>query len=471
MRPAAGVLGAALAVAALAGPALPGASGGLAAQGTRGWATTTARYLELPGPVRDPSGGAVGTDLLGGWTGTQDVALTAWGLGMRGLSVTTLLRARVDGGSLAWPRADDGFDAMLLYAQLDGGGWRIRAGRQETASGLGFSAFDGAALRVSVAGVGTGLSFEAFGGRSLARGLSEPRDEALRGLEDFVPDTDAWIVGGVLEARLAGATSASVRYQREIWADRSGLISERAAVDVRTGVFGPVRVTGSADWDFPFARVGKAHLTASFAPSRTTLMEATLRRYVPYFELSTIWGFFEPVPYHEAVARISVSAAEGLGVWATGGVRRYEAASGPVFLSPLEDRGWRGEAGVVWRPAPVVGVTGRYEIDWLPGAFLQGGTVDGSWTVAPQVVVGASLTTFQRFEEFRLGDGRAVGVGLNASAGLTSRTRVDAGLARYRHSTRGRGDVDPWHQDRAWVSFRVALGDDPGLRGRAGAGS
>lgn len=406
--------------------------------------------------------------ILRTWTGTQDVALTAWGLGLRGLSVSTLLRARAGGESeFTWPRSDDRFDALLLYAQLDRGAWRVRVGRQESASGLGFTAFDGASARLSFAGAGSGLSLEAFGGRSLARGLSEPRNDALRGLEDFVPDEDAWLVGASAEGRLARATSAGLRYQREIWRDRSGLVSERASVDVRSGAFAPVRVTGSADWDFAFGRVGKAHATASWAPTPRSMLEATALRYVPYFEMSTVWGFFDPVPYHEGSLRVALSPRDGLGLWATGGVRAYGATNSPVFLSALEDRGWRGEAGLTWQPAPVVTVTSRYEIDWLPGGFLQGGSAAVAWQPNDGLRLSASATTFQRFEEFRLGDGRAVGVGAGASARATDRTRVEGGFSHYRHTRAGDDTVDPWNQSRAWLSLRVAVGDDPGLRGRA----
>lgn len=457
---------------ALAGAAVlvfqPGAPTALHAQGTRGWATTTVRLLELPVPVRatDATAETAG-EILRTWTGTQDVSLTAWGLGVRGLSVSTLLRGRVDGGGdFTWPRSDDAFDAILLYAQFDQGDWRVRMGRQENASGLGFTAFDGASARFSLAGAGSGLAVEAFGGRSLARGLSEPRDEALRGLEDFIPDEDAWLVGASLEARLARATSADLRYQREIWRDRSGLISERASLDVRSGALAPVRVTGSLDWDFAFGRVGKAHATATWAPTLRSLLEFTARRYVPYFELSTVWGFFDPVPYHEGLVRVSLSPRDGLGVWASGSLRAYGESDSPVFLSALEDRGWRGEAGATWRPGGGVDVTSRYEIDWLPGAFLQGASATVAWQATPDLRLSGSATTFQRFEEFRLGDGRAVGVGAGASARTTDRTRLDGGVMYYRHTRADVDGLDPWNQSRAWLSLRVAVGDDPGLRGR-----
>jgi hypothetical protein len=85
-----------------------------------------------------------------------------------------------------------------------------------------------------------------------------------------------------------------VRYQREIWADRIGLISERASVDVRSDLPGPLRMDGRSTTT-GLRPVGKAHLTVrSRLPEDWGWLELTGRRYVPYFELSTIWGFFSP---------------------------------------------------------------------------------------------------------------------------------------------------------------------------------
>ncbi len=446
------------------------AVGSVEAQGVRGWATTTGRFVELP--ILSPASSArlAPTSPGRAWSGLQDLSLTAWGLGMRGLSFTSLLRGRVDSGDeIGWPRADDRLDVMLLFAQLERAGWRVRLGRQENASGLGFTAYDGASVGVALHSLGAGARIEAFGGRSLARGLSEPRHEALRGFESFVPDRNAWLVGGAFSGRLAGSTSVGLRYQREIWSDRSGLVSERASLDIRSLALAPVRVTGSADWDFAFGRVGKAHVTASWAPSSTVLAELSARRYVPYFELSTIWGFFDPVPYHEVGLRVSASPRPALGVWASGAARRYGASDSPVFLSALEDRGWRGEVGATWGASRDVSVSSTYEIDWLPGAFLSGANARVSWSASPDVRLDVTGVTFQRFEEFRLGDGRAIGGGLSGVAQVTERVGVSGGVLRYRlwdADPAGGPSIDAWSQDRGWLSLRVALGRDPGLRGR-----
>ena len=186
--------------------------------------------------------------------------------------------------------SSDLFDAMLAYAQYVRGAWRGRAGRQDIRSGLGISSFDG----VSTSHDRGRFRFEAYGGRSLARGLREPSNEAARALDDFFVDQGVRLFGGAATVRTRRFTLTG-RYHRELLADRSGLESERAALDL-TAIVPRVRLTGSVDYDFSFQQVGKAHVTA-MTPlgDGGWIVEVTGRRYVPYFELSTIWGFFEPV--------------------------------------------------------------------------------------------------------------------------------------------------------------------------------
>lgn len=437
------------------------------AQGVRGWAGTTVQAVDVRrfGPVdgclQGPGCYQPLADRLS-VVGTQDVSLTAWGFGVQGLSATVYLRGRAGlGDGAVWPRSDDHFDAILAYAQWSRSGGTVRLGRQEIRSGLGFASFDG----LSAAWRFGGLRVEGFGGRSLARGLRDPADEARRGIEDFLPDQGVYLFGGSAAVR-TGLSTLTGRYQREILADRSGLASERAAVDGTTSL-SLVRVTGGVDWDIGIGRVGKAHLTAS-RPLRSGrwLLSATARRYVPYFSLSTIWGFFEPVAYHEAVARVAWSATPRLGVRLGGGWRQYGDADVVAVLRPLEDTGWRAEAGVSWTVSPTWGAEGRSSVEWGPGGFLSSLDATARWTPTSALSVGLSAMSLQQIEQFRVGDGRAFGAGVNASADVTSRLTVVGGVSVLRHTARDDGIESPWNQRRLWTSVRLALGEDPGLSAR-----
>ncbi len=432
-------------------------AGPVDAQGLRGWSQSNLRYLEL----RPLTAAGVDPTISGATLGSQDVGFTAWGFGLTGLSVTGLARMRHDFSSeLAWPRYDDQLDVILGYAELRRSALRIRLGRQTAVGGLGFAGFDGLDLHYELGG----LWGQAYGGRSLARGLAETQRGALRGIEDFIPDQDAWLVGGAggwSDAR----TSLGLRYQREIWSDRSSLVSERASFDMSSRI-GAVGLRGNLDYDLPFGRVGKASLTAQhlFRGGRT-MAEFEARRYLPYFDLSTIWGFFSPVPYNEARLRLASGGREFS--WRVeGGIRSYGDPATVTVLAPLEDEAWQIGLGAGWTPAPTLRLEAGWDLDWGTSAFLHALDLRLAWTPREALSIGLNGTSFQQFEGFRVGDGRALGLGGDLRAALSDRITFDGGVFVMRHDA-GRGESsDLWTQTRAWTGLRYTFGEDPALRRR-----
>ena len=159
------------------------------AQAVRGWVSSTVQMVELrPLGIDSIPFVSVTTDTAGAlvfegqpvacslgtctryealakqrtFAATEDISLTAWGFGMEGLSVTTLLRGRARfGGDLIWPRSDDEIDVIMGFAQWVSGTTRVRAGRQELRTGLGFPAFDGAWASFELGDV----TLDGYGGR------------------------------------------------------------------------------------------------------------------------------------------------------------------------------------------------------------------------------------------------------------------------------------------------------------------
>jgi hypothetical protein len=334
----------------------------------------------------------------------------------------------------------------------------VRAGRQETLSGLGFSGFDGASAWWTPA---PWLSVEGYGGRSLARGLHEAPHDALRAVEDYLPDRNAFLFGGFASATIGGAGSVGVRYQRGIWSDRSGLLEERASVDYAIQHFRSVQLDGALDWDVALNRVGRAHLTASYLLQRVAL-EGTFQRYVPYFPLSTIWGFFSPVAYHEAVVRTTFSPFGSASAELSAGRRTYSDAQRSDFLSPLTASGWHAQARLANTHRGGWTSEATYQVEWGAGAFLSSVDASVHWTTRGGFDVGVNGTAFQQILEFRVGDGRVWGGGVTAAAQLPWRARLDGGAALYHHAPRGRATESPWNQTRVWTSLSVPFGDDPG---------
>jgi hypothetical protein len=465
-----------------------------AAQGVRGSATTALRWVELQPVSQDtvslervevaPDGsltfqGRPVSCLPGlgctfyrispeerAFAGSEDVSFTAWGLGLRGLSVTALLRGRFRfAGDLVWPQSDDAFDAILGYAEMQRGEWRVRAGRQETLSGLGFQGYDGVEVVWSSSPDVVG---EAYAGRSLARGLFEPQG-ALAALEDFIPDKDAYVVGGSVRAELGAETGLGARYQREIWSDRSGLLQERASLDAHTGRLDPLRVEGALDWDVALARLGKSHLTLGYPfPAHGLVVEGTVRRYVPYFALSTIWGFFSPVPYHEVLLSARLAPAAAMTSSLLAGWRKYGETHKEAFLAPLTDDGWHVEASLASSPAATWSAEGRARVEWGMGAFLSSLDAQGRWRPRERLELGVLLTSFQQVLEYRVGEGRVWGGGLSLGAELPWRARLDGGAALYRHGPRGRRTESAWTQSRVWTTLTLPFGTDPAMASGGG---
>ncbi len=464
-----------------------------AAQSLRGTATSTGQYVQIRPLVRDtiplsaatpgPNGeytyqgvpivcvagqpiciryeaGRVEHAVLA----AEDVSFTAWGLGLTGLSATVLVRARTDAGSdFTWPRADHAFDAMLAYLELDRSTWRVRVGRQRSTSGLGFAGFDGASV------MGEPLrhvQIEAYGGRSLARGLDEPRNAALQNVEDFVLDRSAWLLGGAAWIEPLPGINLTARYQREIWSDRSGLLSERASLDLRAPLPRRMSLTASSDYDVAFNRVGTSDVTvrAPLGRNGSFWLEATGRRYVPYFELWTIWGFFDPAAYHEGELRASWSPSRTLSLRANGGYRKYQPTNAPIVISELPDHAQRGGVGARWSPRAAWTLDGQYDIEKGFGAFLSSGRAFARWQANEHLTVTLNGTAFQQIEEFRVGEGAVLGGGASLGYDLNTRTGIDVGGNIYHQTFTGRVGTPDWNQLRGFASLRIGFGSDPGAR-------
>lgn len=463
------------------------------AQNMRGTATSTVRYIELRPIVQESVSPDLVTELPDGRleyqgipvscvtgigcfyyrsadvehaiVGTQDVGLTAWGLGMQGLSFTTLLRGRAElGGNLTWPRSNDNFDAILAYAELNRGDIRGRVGRQRTTSHLGLTGYDGGSVFYD--GLGD-VQLEAYGGRSLMRGLSEPRGEALRGVQEFAVDTLlTWVLGAAARYEPWAGTAVGVRYQREIWQNRAGLVSERASAEFSTSQFRPLMFDGAVDYDFAFGRIGRAHVTARAPAWLGLTLEGSARRYVPYFELNTIWGFFSPVGYHEAEARATWRTGPGVSAWASAAWRRYEEANATVILRPLEREGTRFTVGANWRATPQLAFDGSYRMERGFGAFVSSGDVALSWQPLPRFGISLDGTAFQQIEQFRVGEGIVYGGGASADVLITPTISLTGGATMFRQTYENRPGIADWNQLRAFTTLRAAFGRDPGAARR-----
>jgi hypothetical protein len=207
--------------------------------------------------------------------------------------------------------------------------------------------------------------------------------------------------------------------------------------------------------------VGKAHIRGRIPLDRGFAIEATARRYVPYFELWTIWGFFDPVGYNEGEVLVAWNDGTAMGATAAASVRRY-GETGIDVIGPTIERDTRRIAlSGWWRPRPEWTFGGSYSRETGFGASFGGGDVSARWD-GGRTALRASFTAFEQIEEFRVGEGSVLGAGLDGTFRVDDRIEIDGGVSVYRHLS-DRVDSTDWNQRRAFLSLRIGFGRDPGV--------
>ena len=393
---------------------------------------------------------------------TQDIEGTAWGLA-RGLRGYVHLRGRTSVGNAGdfWPQANDPVDVLAAYLELDRGRWRARAGRQWHASGLGYYDFDGAALLWRAR---TALALEGYAGWSLERGLNEPATSSeIAALEPFAPDERAYLFGAEAHWRPNGRFATSAVYQRELRTDRAGLYSERAAGDARARWLGAT-LDGRLVYDVAELQTNEARLRLQLPTWHRANLALQARHHRPFFELWTIWGAFSPVAFDEASALLSWSAPAAPFQLSVGGARRrYDDTDAAFPGYELRTDGWRFTADAAWQPGQAWSVQGAYTAEIGFGAARSDQSLALRRLLPADGYAGLSFQAFQDAYEFRVADGRVVGLGGEAGLGLGSAARIDANLYWLKHIDRAPESPD-WSQLRGTIRASWTIGREPGPR-------
>jgi hypothetical protein len=432
----------------------------LTAQAFRVRSVTTMRYAELRPIHYDSASGTFVTDPVASAIPlTEDIEVSGWGFGVEGLRAYALVRGRAALGSeLVWPRYGEHFDALWAFLELDRPRWRVRAGRQQRASGLGVYGFDG--LTATVRPLPT-IRVEAYGGRGLARGFLEPQNSAaITSLDPLLPNQGTILVGTSLWAAPSPGSSFSAIYQRELLSDRSALVSERAALDARVTV-GPAVLSGSADADLATSTWGKARLGALVRVGRRSFAEVEVFRYKPLLDLSTIWGVFSPEAHKGASASLHFSPLSQLSVSTTYSYRKYEpVTAGAPFVANLHDDASLFSVSGRWQ-AGDLSTEGSYTLQTGYGGIQSGGDVGVAYSRQGGWRLGGRASAFQTDEAFRVTDGTVYGLGAEARGPVGDRAFLRAEVMRYLHRRMsGQTGID-WNQTRALVSFEVTFGSNP----------
>jgi hypothetical protein len=389
----------------------------------------------------------------------QDLRAVAWGLG-RGISVQAHVRVRESLGSdaVSWPRADDTFDAIEAWLEVDRGPARVRLGRQWMTGGLGVYNYDGASILVRRGRA----RLEAFGGRSLVAGLNEPlTGPELGAIDDLPPDENGWLLGVTAGSPIGSRGAASGTWQRVIRADRAGLYSERLAADASWRVFGAT-ADFSLAWDVSAREVNEARLLAARPVTNNLVVSVEARRHRPFFEAWSIWGAFSPVAFDEARATIAWRSASGaLGVDARGSRRRYHETNAGLDATPLKEDGWRAGAGVDWLPGEHWLTYADYDVDIGFGASRSDVVAGARWMPDESRWLGVAASALQHIYEFRIGTGRVNGLRLEGGTRIGDDMRLVGDAAVHAHRQTAATFAD-WSQRRFSLRLEWTVGRDPG---------
>lgn len=397
----------------------------------------------------------------------QDLDVTAWGLG-QGVSVHAQLRARSamgDGRGL-WPQAQQHFDALAAYIDVDRSLGRLRVGRQWVTSSLGVFNFDGAGIQLHG---GRFITAQAYGGNALVEGLNrELSADALAPVEDIPPPDRAYLFGGIVQLRPWTASAFSVQYQREVRHDHASLYSERVGASASIGL-------GVATFDAQLARDlatrQNNELSASLRGPLARIFDATVtaRHYVPYFDLWTIWGAFSPIAYNEIGGDLRYTTPGGrLTLDASGAKRAYDDAGTGVATLPLRRDGWRLGGQASARVNSTLTADAAYHADIGFGASGTDADAALRWMRSDRLTLALRGVAFQTIDEFQVGEGRVYGLGGEGSWQLTPLVRVVGDGFLYRHNAHERPDLVDWNQRRASLRLEWSLGSEPTWGGAIG---
>jgi hypothetical protein len=392
----------------------------------------------------------------------QDLEVSGWGFG-EGIRVFGHLRGWTawGGNPDLWPRSDAAMEVLAAYGEMDREQFRVRAGRQWTTSGLGFYNFDGVGLLVRPV---PGLTVEGQAGRSLVRGLNEPRTGgAIEAIDELAPVEPGLMLSTQVRYRPSPRLALAALYHRDVRDDRAGLYAELARAE---GVFRfeGGSVEASLEADLAGGEFNEARVRVRAPPFRSTAVAAEIRRYRPYFELWTIWGAFAPVGFDEGRLDLTWARSRGdLIVRGEASYRSYDDSGMAEAIARFRTDGWGLGATASWSPRDLWRAEGGYRMEVGFGAARSEGHAAVLRRLDDRGHVALRGMAFQRLYEFRLDHGVVLGLGMESALRLSDRSRIVGNLTSYRHLDRSDlSDMD-WNQLRGGLRVQWTVGAEPGL--------
>lgn len=395
--------------------------------------------------------------MVSGVPASLGVDLTVWGLGIPGLSVRLNARAFTDlSGDSVFVGSSPPLRVIEGYAEYLRNGLTIQAGRlleRGRLASVGSSGLDG--VRTTWRSERTGIEVGGYAGWGMAQGtVLSVNSPAVDPLADYQPTSRQIVLGALAGARVDGV-DVRAEYRRELDPTTDYIVAERAAVSVEATPKPRLRFVAGADYDIAQAEFGSAEAAATYTTPRVT---ATLsaRHYRPFFDLSTVWGVFSPVPFNGVSASLAANPTSKLQLRSRVEWFRYDDAGVSTPTVPLLDQGWRWALEGTLTPAQGWTAELATHGELQPGASSSG--VDGriTWHPHPALDLALSGGNLERPLELRFQDAGVTYAGASAGYRLGEQWRLDVSVDRYWESeNRLDAAAIDWNQWR--LSARASL--------------
>jgi hypothetical protein len=371
---------------------------------------------------------------------------TAWGFGVKGLSAHANFRFNYNLGDVPWPATEPTFQLWEGYLDYQHDWFSLRGGRQIVTSRLGWAGFDGGYGTVRTRKLG--LEASGFLGWGLARSAPVGIDDPITApLGDFIPPQRN-LIAGAFAAYRSGRLDVRAEWQREVDRSTDYLMSDRVAGSATFRPVERVTITGGAEYDLAQGLWGSADASARYTAPRLQVT-AGYRRYMPRFDLWSVWPAFSPVAWNGGHATVIVSPIRWLQLRGTGELFQFEEAGAETPLFTSRDDGYRVRFGGTVSALRHVTFDGGWSIERGVGGWIDGGDASVTWTPTPTLLVRGFGAISQRPLEYRYDASNARWFGIDVDARAADRFNVGLSLIRM-NEERERPDAAAfdWNQTR-----------------------
>jgi hypothetical protein len=381
--------------------------------------------------------------------------LATWGFGVKGLSARANLRFAYDLGDAVWPNMEPTLQLFEGYLDYQHQWFALRGGRQILTSRLGWAGFDGghATLRlpkygIDVAGyAGWGLA------RSSAVGINNPLTAPLG---DFIPPERHLLVGTYANVR-SGPVDFRFDWQRQHDLATTYQISDFLSGSATIRPMRRVAITGGVDYDLALGRWGSADASVRYVMPRVQVTGG-YRRYLPRFDLYSVWAAFSPVAWNGVQGSVIVSPVRWLQLRGRGEYIKFEDAEADTPLFAARDDGYRTSFGGTISAIRNVTIDAGYNLEKVTGAWISGADGSVGWTPSDALRLRVYGAYAQRPLEYRYDASTAKWVGIDADARVAERFSVGFSLVQmYEERDRPDNAAFDWNQTRLSARLTYSL--------------